>query len=62
MKNLLKNYEGLILIAIGLGLMIWDYIDNGYNFDYYPNGIIAFSAGIFLIFGKYFYKKSRNKD
>ena len=62
MKNLLKNYEVLILVAIGLGLMIWDYIDNGYNFHYYPNGIIEFSAGIFLIFGKYFYKKSRNKD
>jgi hypothetical protein len=62
MKNLLKNYEGLIVALIGLSLMVWDYVDNGYKFDYYPNGIIVFSIGILIMFGKYFYKKSDSKD
>ena len=42
--------------------MVWDYVDNGYKFDYYPNGIIVFSIGILIMFGKYFYKKSDSKD
>jgi hypothetical protein len=52
MKKFVKNNEELIVTIFGAVWMAYDYISNNYEF-YFPKGIITFSIGLIMLFGKY---------
>lgn len=59
MKKFIKDNEELIVTILGAVWMAYDYISNNYEFDNFPNGIIIFSIGSIMLFGKYTWKKNK---
>lgn len=62
MKKFIKNNEEFIVTILGAVWMTYDYISNNYEFDNFPNGIIIFSIGSIMLFGKYTSKKNKTDD
>jgi hypothetical protein len=56
MKEFIKNNEGALTLVIGLILVIYHFVKNGYRFDGYPTGAVFVIIGAILIISKYFKK------
>ena len=56
MKEFIKNNEGALTLVIGLILVIYHFVKNGYRFDGYPTGAVFVMFGAYLIISKYFKK------
>ena len=56
MKEFIKNNEGALTLAIGLILVGYHFVKNGYRFDGYPTGAVFTIIGAILIIRKYFKK------
>ena len=49
MNNFIKNNEGLLGVLLGLILISYHYVSNGYKFDGYPIGTAILVVGkVFL--------------
>ncbi len=57
MNNFIKNNEGLLGVLLGLILISYHYVSNGYKFDGYPIGTVILVVGIYFMIRKYFFKK-----
>ena len=57
MNNFIKNNEGLLGVLLGLILISYHYVGNGYKFDGYPIGTAILVVGIYFMIRKYFFKK-----
>ena len=55
-KQFIKNNEGALTLAIGLILVGYHFVKNGYRFDGYPTGAVFVIIGAILIISKYFKK------
>ena len=56
MKEFIKNNEGALGLSIGLILVGYHFVKNGYKFDGYPTGAVFVIVGAILIISKYFKK------
>ena len=56
MKEFIKKNEGALTLAIGLILVGYHFVKNGYRFDGYPTGAVFVMFGAYLIIRKYFKK------
>ena len=56
MKEFIKNNEGALGLSIGLILVGYHFVKNGYKFDGYPTGAVFVIVGAILISSKYFKK------
>jgi len=56
MKEFIKNNEGALALVIGLMLVGYHFVKNGYRFDGYQTGATFVTLGAFLIISKYFKK------
>ena len=56
MKEFIKNNEGALGLSIGLILVGYHFVKNGYRFDGYPTGAVFVIIGAILIISKYFKK------
>ena len=55
-KEFIKNNEGALTLVIGLILVGYHFVKNGYRFDGYPTGAVFVIIGAILIISKYFKK------
>ena len=57
MNNFIKNNEGLLGVLLGIILISYHYVGNGYKFDGYPIGAAILVVVIYFMIRKYFFKK-----
>ena len=56
MKKFIKNNEGVLALSIGLILVGYHFVKDGYRFDGYPTGAIFAIIGAILVISKYLKK------
>ena len=59
MKKFIKNNEGVLTLTVGLMLVTYGFINNGYIFEGWPTGAIIVMFGSYLIISKYFFQKKK---
>ena len=58
MKRFFKKNEAEVYTLIGLLLILYYFLSNGFRFNGYPSGAFIFGIGDYMLIRKYYFKKS----
>ena len=58
MKRFFKKNEAEVYTSIGLLLILYHFLSNGFKFNDYPSGAFIFGLGAYMLIRKYYFKKS----
>jgi len=58
MKRFFKKNEAEVYTSIGLLLILYHFLSNGFKFNSYPSGAFIFGLGAYMLVRKYYFNKS----
>ncbi len=58
MKEFFTKNQAEVYTSIGVLLILYHFLRNGFNLDSYPTGAFILGLGAYMMYNKYFPKKS----